>query len=103
MESLWRITVDGSLRLTSTDNGQQFGLPAPVDAHARASDLLVGRRITHVGVDEARGDFTATFDNGSLLEAITDSGGYESWILRGPGRLIVSVSGGTVRDESPEV
>src|SRR4051794_9519500 len=72
VESLWRITLAGSLRLTSADDGQQFGLPAPVDAHGQAAEYLRGRRIQRVRVDETRGDLAFELDDGALLETITD-------------------------------
>ena len=103
VESLWRISVGGALRLTSTDDGQRFGLPAPVDAHEKAVEHLRGQRIRQVRVDDARGDLALAFDNSVLFEAITDSSGYEAWTLRGPHRLFVAASGGRVQDLSAEV
>ena len=103
VEALWRVTAGGMLRVASTDDCQRYGLPATVDAHARAAEHLGGRRIWLVRVDEARGDLVLEFDNGALLEAITDSSGYEAWTLRGPQRLFVAASGGRVQDLSPEV
>jgi hypothetical protein len=103
VESLWRITLGGTLRLTSADDGQQFGLPAPVNANEKAAEYLRGRRIQRVRVDETRGDLAFEFDGGALLETITDSSGYEAWTLRAPQRLVVAASGGRVHDLSPEV
>ena len=102
-ESLWRVSVDGNLRLTSRDDGQQFGLSEPVDAHATARSLLQGRRVSDVRLDVRRGDLTLVLDGNTVLEVITESSGYESWNLQAPGRHVVAVSGGTVQDLSPEV
>jgi len=43
---LWRLIHDGRIRLTSQDDGQQFGLPAPIDA---ASE--VNRRLANSSVE----------------------------------------------------
>jgi hypothetical protein len=98
VESLWRVSVEGVLRRTSTDHGQQFGLPQPVDAAAAAHELLNGRRIEHVELDRRRGDLALRFNGDVVLEVITDSAGYESWMLQAPSKHIVAGSGGTVHD-----
>ena len=103
VEALWRITVDSTLRRTSLDHGQQFGLPRPVDAHADAFALLRGRRVTQLGLDEQQGDLTIQLGDNTVLEVITDSSGYEPWMLTAPGRHIAAGSGGTVHDLTAEV
>jgi hypothetical protein len=45
VECLWRVLANGRIALTRNDDGQQFGLPAPVDALTEAQALLVGRQI----------------------------------------------------------
>jgi hypothetical protein len=103
VESLWRISVDGDLRLTSRDDGQQFGLLEPVDAPAMARSLLQGRTVSDVRLDIRRGDLWLVLDGNTVLDVITESAGYESWSLQAPGKHVVAASGGTVQDLSPEV
>jgi len=103
VESLWRVRVDGRIRLTATDDGQRFGLQDPVDASAAAFGLLEDRRIVSVRVDEVCADILIEFDGATALDIITDSTGYESWAITGPGRSFVGASGGIVRDLVPEV
>lgn len=95
VETLWRISLDGNLRRVSGDDGQKYGLSAPIDARAEARDLLGSRTITRVAIDELRGDVSIHLDGGWLLEFITDSG-YEPWQLTAPGRNIVAAAGGGV-------
>jgi len=102
VETLWRVTVDDRLDLTSNDQGQSYGRGAPVDVHARATALLVDRSITAVRADLRRGDLSIEFGSSHLLEIITDSH-YEPWQLTAPGRDLVAASGGKVGNVSREV
>jgi Uncharacterised protein family (UPF0158) len=94
-ESLWRIIAEKMVRATSEDHGQQFGLPAPVDSAARARELLRGA-ITAASVRPDSGDLVLEFGDGSRVEFLTTSAGYENWqIFSGSGDAgIVSVGGG---------
>jgi hypothetical protein len=53
VECLWRLVEAGRIRFTSKDDGQQFGLPAPVDAAAEVNARLAGATVEGV---EMRGD-----------------------------------------------
>jgi hypothetical protein len=100
--SLWRVIVDGKVALTSRDYGQQFGLPAPVDAYAGAVSLLQGRQVVNVRLAESSADLVMEFEGGRRLEILTDSSGYEPWNLHAPGVHLVALGGGGVADFSPE-
>jgi hypothetical protein len=76
--------------LTSRDHGQQFGLPAPVDAYADVFSLLEGRRAVEVRLDEASADLTVELEGGQQLEILTDSSCYEPWNFHPPGVWCVS-------------
>lgn len=91
-ESLWRIIAEKRVLVTSQDHGHQFGLPAPVDAAARARDLLRGP-VTGAAVREDTGDLILEFGGGSRLEIITGSAGYENWQIFAP-----TGDGGVVSD-----
>jgi hypothetical protein len=101
VECLWRIIVDGRIALTSRDHGQQFGLPAPVDAHAEAASLLQGRRVVAVRLQETSADLTLEFEGGLRLEVISESSGYEPWNFHAPGVHLVGLGGGGVADFYP--
>ncbi|SRR6266498_4311958 len=93
VDCLWRIKVDGRVALTSYDHGQQFGLPAPLDAHAEASSRLKDLRVVEVRLDEKSADLILEFNGGLRLEVLTDSSGYEPWNLHAPGVHLVALGG----------
>ena len=97
VECLWRIVEDGKVVLTSEDRGHQFGLPAPVDASAKATTLLSEQSITAVQLREATTDIVIELTGGLRLEIIPTSSGYESWQLRDPfGFSYVAQGGGQI-------
>jgi|ERR671918_467730 hypothetical protein len=102
VDCLWRVIADGRIRLTSRDHGQQFGLPAPVDACADALTLLQGRLVINVRLVEGSADLVLEFEGGRRLEILTDSSGYEPWNLHAPGVHLVAPGGGGVADFSRE-
>ena len=96
VDCLWRIIAGGKVVRTSRDHGQQFGLPAPVDAYAAAVSLLQGRSVVHVRLDESSADLILEFEGGQRLEVLTDSSGYEPWNFHAPGVHLVALGGGGV-------
>jgi hypothetical protein len=102
----WRIVSGGRLALTSTDDGHQFGLPKPVDTEADARAALVGQRVRSAMVDPETADLRLIFGNGSRLELLSASVGYEAWQLNTPGACIVAAAQGRLseaREVSPGV
>lgn len=97
VETLWRISREGQLRLTSADHGQVYGLASPINAPTAAHGLLVGREISAVQADLARGDLLIHLGPDHVLEIITDSH-YEPWQLTAPDRNYVAAAGGRIRD-----
>jgi hypothetical protein len=102
VDCLWRIITDGKVALTSRDHGQQFGLPAPVDAYAAVVSLLDGRQVAEVRLAESSADLVVEFKGGVRLEILTDSSGYEPWNFHAPGVHLVGLGGGGVADFSSE-
>ena len=77
--TLWRLVGATYVCVTSEDHGHQFGLPAPVDAAAKANDLLSEATIQAVEFDARTGDLRFHFNDTLSLEIVTTSSGYESW------------------------
>lgn len=77
--ALWRIRASNGLRLTSNDDGHQYGLPSPVDAEDWAKELLDGAVVQSVESDSSTADLTIRLSNDLSIELLTDSSGYESW------------------------
>jgi hypothetical protein len=92
VQCLWRLFVDGSIKCTSEDHGQLFGLKKPFDC-VEALAALVGVPILNSAVRNGTTDITITFSSGALLEILQTSGGYESWSAVHP--KLGSVFGGS--------
>ena len=84
-QSPWRVLSQEAILLTSQDDGQQYGLPKPVDAQAEVRKLLQNRIVSELDVDQASADFTIRFDNGTALQILNVSSGYEACTLDSEG------------------
>jgi hypothetical protein len=94
VECLWRLIDDGRIRLTSEDDGQRFGLPAPVVAAEEAGRCLVGASVESVALREGILDLELRFDTGHVLQVLPTSGGYEAWNAGHRGKQFIAVGGG---------
>ena len=91
---LWRLVEGGRIRLTSQDEGQQFGLPAPVDAALEINRRLSLASIVAADLREGLLDLDLHFSSGHILQIIPDSSGYESWELSSGARQFIAMGGG---------
>jgi hypothetical protein len=94
IECLWRIIKNNRVVLTGFDHEQQFGLPAPVDAVAKALQILSDKKISSVQIKEMTADITIAFSNELRLEVIPLSAGYESWQIYAPNGISYYAQGG---------
>ena len=101
VDCLWRIVGESRVALTSSDHGQQFGLPSPINACVEAERLLRDHRVTAVNIRAATADLILVFESGYQLEIVADSSGYEPWNFTAPGIHLVAVGGGGIADFSP--
>ena len=94
-ECYLRLISNGRISVTGTDHGQRFGLAEPVDASDRIRSELGDAKVSAASLAPETSDLTLTFANGSRLEILTASSGYESWHLCRPngGELIVGGGG----------
>ncbi len=103
VECLWRI-LGSSILATSEDHQHKFGLPAPLDALGRASELLVGDTVTDFVLPEDSLDLVFSFSRGHRLDILPTSAGYEAWQIVSPKRQhIIAIGGGrldTYTDET---
>jgi hypothetical protein len=91
---IWRLIEDGRIRITSEDDGHQFGLPAPVDGVLSVGQRLGGAIITYVILRAGTLDLELQFDSGHILQFIPDSSGYEAWNVYEPSRQFIAIGGG---------
>ena len=75
----WRIVANGRIAFGDEDDGQQFGLPAPLDGEARASSVLGELIVQTLHVDEETGDLRIEFDCNTRIDVFNQSCGYEGW------------------------
>ncbi len=94
IECLWRIIKNNRVVLTGFDHEQQFGLPTPVDAVAKASQLLSDKKVSSVQIKEMTADITIAFSHDLRLEVIPLSAGYESWQIYAPNGISYYAQGG---------
>ncbi len=94
VECLWRLVEKNRIRLTSLDDGQQFGLPAPVDAAHEINSRLENAIVVTVGLRDSTLDLQLTFDTGHTVEIIPDSSGYEAWEVGSVDQRFIAVGGG---------
>lgn len=81
---LWRVIAHGQLALASSDHGQAYGLPAPLDAAAKAQELVANRKIESVEVGSTPGDVAFNLEGRISLEILVDSSGFEAWEMNLP-------------------
>ena len=91
---LWRLVEFGRIRFTSEDDGQKFGLPAPVNAAAEVNGSLAGAAVEGVELQQGLLDLELRFSTGHALQIIPDSSGYEAWNLCSGNRQFIAVGGG---------
>src|SRR5262245_21647399 len=91
---LWRLVESGRIRITSEDDGQQFGLPAPVSAEAEVNNRLAGAVVEAVELRQGLQDLELRFSTGHLLQIISDSSGYEAWNVCCGNRQLIATGGG---------
>ena len=75
----WRIVANGRVAFGDEDDGQQFGLPAPLDGEERAASVLGERIVQILHVDEETGDLRIEFDGHTRIDVFNQSCGYEGW------------------------
>jgi hypothetical protein len=93
---LWRLLEDNRIRFTSQDDGQQFGLPAPVDVATEVNNRIAGTTVQAVELRTGTLDLELRSSTGHVFQIIPDSSGYESWIVYRGNTQFIAVGGGTL-------
>ena len=80
----WRLYLpDVRCPLTSFDDRQKYGLPAPIDAVAELAKAITGLTVNGATLDERSGDLR--LDLGEVSVEIFNFTGYEIWTVFLPG------------------
>jgi hypothetical protein len=91
---LWRLVEAGRIRVTSEDDGHQFGVPVPVDAAAEVNRRIAKESVVAVELREGTLDLELRFKSGHILQIIPDSSGSEAWDLSNGSSQFIAVGGG---------
>jgi len=95
IECPWRIVSGGSVVLASSDQGQKFGLPAPVDLISATLGKLKGLTVETIAINGETADLCLTFGGGTRIDTFNDSSGYEGWNYADrDGVMLVAQGGG---------
>lgn len=94
----WRLVNQDRIVLTSEDEGQRFGLPAPIDAAKEAQGLLSSLLVERVSLDEKTADLIIEFAGPMQLQFWNNSSGYEGWqanvTTSGGHSVVIGLGGG---------
>jgi hypothetical protein len=93
-EAPWRLITPQGIAVSDGDHGQQFGLKQPVDASSRAISCLASTEVQSVTLDEQTGDLRLNFADGTCLQFLQMSCGYEAWRAHTAGGEIICTGGG---------
>jgi hypothetical protein len=94
VECLWRLVINGRIRLTSQDDGQQFGHSSPLDAANELNSQLANARIVAIDLNDGTLDLAIRVDGDRTLEILPDSSGYEAWIAYNGQSQFIAIGGG---------
>jgi len=95
-ESPWRFIQQGRIVVSAEDHGQQFGLPAPVDAAREVLLRAAGFTVEAASVVTESGDLIIQFPGRVCLQLLQLSSGYESWRLSADGGESICMGGGGI-------
>jgi len=98
----WRILENGRMVCSIEDHRQPYGLPAPIDAAAEATELLSAAKIVRAQLREGTLDILVEFSGHLRLEIIPMSRGYESWQLTDPFGTEFFAGGGQLTTLRPD-
>lgn len=90
----WRLLSDGRIAFTDSDDGQQFGLPAPKDGEAEVRKIIGDSVIQKIALREVTGDLSIYFGERAILEVLNMSCGYESWEIGANDVRVIGLGGG---------
>jgi hypothetical protein len=95
-ESPWRFLSEDRIIVTSEDHGNQFGLPAPVDAAERVLAGVSRKAVVTASITRPTADLIIYFDGHWHLQFLQMSCGYESWRLYIRGNETICTGGGDI-------
>ena len=77
----WRLLIENKITIVSLDNGQQFGLPKPINLVEITTKILKDKTLKEIKINKETADLTLTFSKNIILEIYISSSGYETYSL----------------------
>jgi hypothetical protein len=97
VEGFWRLIVNERVAFACDDDGQKFGLPAPLNGTAWCNEALQHKQVVAFEFRANVSDLAVVFEDGSRLELFNSSCGYEGWSYHVKnGQTIRALGGGDV-------
>jgi hypothetical protein len=78
-QTIWRLLKNKNIQWVSLDNGQQFGLPAPVNLVEKLTSELTDKRLVEIKVKQDTADLLLSLSDNLEIEIFISSSGYESY------------------------
>ena len=101
-ESDWRLLAARGIEATSSDDGQLFGLKAPLVASERVLTATREKKILEIQLAERTSDLSLVFEKDVRVDFLHLSCGYESWRALHGTEEIVCMGGGQLSIHSNE-
>jgi hypothetical protein len=101
VSGFWRILKNSKIILVSTDNGQQFGLPEPLDLVSEITKELTGKTLKRIIADKDTADLELEITDEIKIEIYTSSSGYENYYLAINNKTFIGMGGGTIEEIVP--
>ena len=78
-QTIWRLLKNKNIKWVSLDNGQQFGLPIPVNLVEKLTSELTDKRLVEIKVKQDTADLLLSLTDNLEIEIFISSSGYESY------------------------
>jgi hypothetical protein len=92
----WRLYKNNKIVLVSTDNGQQYGLPEPIDLVSEITKALTGKTLQQIKADKDTADLELKITEEIKIIFYTSSTGYENYYLAIDNKTYIGMGGGGV-------
>jgi len=79
VSAMWRLLIEKYIRFVSLDNGHQFGLPRPLDLVSELTEIIRGKALLEIKVQQFTADLLLKLSDNIQIEIFISSSGYETY------------------------
>ncbi len=94
VSGFWRVLRERRIIVVSLDHGHQFGLPKPLDLVVELGNLLAGKFLTEISIDNDTADLTLVISDGIKIQIFIASAGYETYDFSYLGKRYIGLGSG---------